>query len=103
MAPKYVPQDVEVVNPEDSPVNSDGFAGVDPIYQNFANDTDAPYYGETKSKVQKGKSHAVVVPADDSEDEEKSSEDDGKGEDKGDGGTTPKAPATPAKATGTTK
>lgn len=30
------------VNPDESSLNANGFVGVDPIYQNFANKTDAP-------------------------------------------------------------
>ena len=34
------------VNPEDSPTNAEGYVGVDPVYQNHANETDAPLEGE---------------------------------------------------------
>lgn len=33
-------------NPVDSTLNADGFVGVDPVYQNFANDTDEPLAAE---------------------------------------------------------
>lgn len=33
---------IDTVNPEDSSLNQKGFVGTDPIYQNFANETDAP-------------------------------------------------------------
>ena len=37
-----LPSSIKTVNPEDGVLDKDGFVGVDPVYQNFANKTDAP-------------------------------------------------------------
>lgn len=39
MAPQFVG---ETVNPDESPLDRGDFRGVDPVYQNYANDTDKP-------------------------------------------------------------
>lgn len=36
----------KTVGPNESLVSEDGFVGVDPIYQNYANDTEAPYQSD---------------------------------------------------------
>ena len=37
-----LPSSIKTVNPEDGALDKNGFVGVDPVYQNFANKTDAP-------------------------------------------------------------
>lgn len=37
---------VKTVQPDETTLNKDGFVGVDPIYQNFANDVDEPLEGD---------------------------------------------------------
>jgi hypothetical protein len=41
------------VNPDESPLNANGFVGVDPIYQNFASITDAPEPEAVEGKAKK--------------------------------------------------
>lgn len=85
MAPKPV---YETVNPEDGPLDRDGFIGVDPIYQNFANETDSPVPGESAPP---GNGADLVAPEPAPEEEEPkvvttTTE----------GDKSPKAPAAPA-------
>ncbi len=41
------------VNPDESPIDSNGFVGVDPIYQNFADVTGSPEPSESESGDEK--------------------------------------------------
>lgn len=74
------------VNPDESPLDADGFIGVDPIYQNAANKVDVPLAadedGEAKAKEAEGST--------------------GGDEPKDDGSKAPKTPESPAKADAST-
>jgi len=88
MAPKFNPNVFETVNPDETTLDKDGFVGVDPIYQNFANSTDKPL-GDAHKDAEKAHPDQAEKSGDDEKSEPKTeaskSADDGKSE--------PKAPA----------
>lgn len=98
----------EGVNPDESPVNQGEYKGVDPVYQNHANETDAPLHdakaveaAEKKAaKEQEKAAEQSVQPADkavngDPDAQPSTDTATGDGEEKKDEGTpsTPQAPA----------
>lgn len=75
----------QTVNPEESSLDADGFVGVDPIYQNAANDVDKPLKGSDGEGADEKAG----------ESDEKSDE---KADEKADDSKAPEAPAVPKTA-----
>jgi hypothetical protein len=93
----YVPSSV-LIKGEDQPVSTNGFIGVDEVYQNYANATDAPMAAEggAEAKIQKNfVAEDVDFTAGATPDGDSDDEDDDEDDEEPSGSTTPSSPPSP--------